>query len=291
MNPYAFEMDYPEDLLTKPDGTQYAMVRSAPVWGGNINGYGAGDGRMISVRALVLHTPEEAADNKEQTPIYFGTTGVQRSTHDYLDNDGDLYQMVSHRDAAWGQGTHEGNRVWKGHRYRYAPWNPEHISNNQLSLGIEIEGFAGTIHRTLGRAQYATLARWIAYNATRYSIPLDRDHIVGHYELARDKTDPGKLPIDDLIASAKMLIEHGIAVYPDTVVETVTEEFDLKPLLELAYKRGRVEGFMYSKDQAKEIVDAVLTEAVGVAHHRVTQLTLPDADEDELFEATADLMP
>jgi hypothetical protein len=202
---YDFSLDFPQSAMAP--GTS---VIKEPVWGGNINGYrGRGSG-MIGVKALVLHTPEEAADANEITPRYFAREGVMRSTHYYADNDGDLYQMVSDKDAAWGQGTHDGNRVWKGQKGAWAPWVPAGGSNNQYSLGIEIEGYAGTIKDTLSRKQYGTVARWIAYKCWQYNIPMDRDHIVGHYELATDKTDPGGLPIEALIASAQMLTTNEV---------------------------------------------------------------------------------
>ena len=200
---YTFKLDSPSSLVSP-----HAVI-NWPVWGGNINGYRHHSGRMFQVRALVLHTPEEAADRNPQTPKYFGTPGVMRSTHYFAATPGDLIQMVSDKDAAWGQGTHSGNRVWKGIRGAWAPWNKEYISNNQLSLGIEIEGHAATIDQTITPAQFETVARWIAYKSWQYDIPLDRTHVVGHYELASDKTDPGTLPIEKLLLRARQLRSTG----------------------------------------------------------------------------------
>lgn len=275
---YDFEQDYPDDLLTTPLDTegQGPFVIKRPVWGGNINGYTGegGDGRMLAIRALVLHTPEENADSHEATPDYFARRGVKRSTHDYADNDGDLFQMVSHADAAWGHGTHAGNRVWKGEPFKYPPWNPEHISNNQLSIGIEIEGRAATIHRTLSRAQYRTVALWIAYNAFTYSIPLDRDHVVGHYELAADKSDPGGLPIDNLIASAKMLLKKGLV--PGITTETSTDEIDLPLLLREAFRRGRDHGLRAMEQAARDGASRAVAEVMAVGTNPWIDETLED---------------
>ncbi len=45
--------------------------------------------------------------------------------------------------------------------------------------------------------------------SARYVIPLDRDHVVGHEELATDKRDPGialgTFPIDELISESRTL--------------------------------------------------------------------------------------
>jgi hypothetical protein len=238
---YDFEVGYDTSMLA--EGTQ--LIKH-PVWGGNINGYTYGDGRMIEVRALVVHTPEEDADDHEGTPLYFAKRGVRRSTHDYIDNDGDLYQLVADEDAAWGQGTGDYNRVFKGQYQDWAPWNPEHISNNQLSKGVEVEGRAITIHRTLTRAQYSTIARWMAWNTTRYNITMDRIHILGHYELSTDKTDPGRLPLDDLVESARMLVSNNIAVHPNLWKRTEEgmtglSHDELSERFRLAWRRGREE--------------------------------------------------
>jgi hypothetical protein len=205
---YTFGLNVPEGLVSP-----HTVIRW-PVWGGNINGYSYQGGRMYEVRALVVHTPEEKADRDPQTPRYFGTPGVKRSTHYFGATHGDLYQMVSDTDAAWGQGTYDGNRVWKGIKGLYPPWNPEHISNNQLSLGIEVEGEAATIDQTITPAQFETVARWIAYKAWQHLIPLDRDHVVGHYELASDKTDPGPRLVDRLLARAIVLTNNGSTMNP-----------------------------------------------------------------------------
>ena len=195
---YTFDVDVPGDLM------QPHAVRKAPAFQGNLGGYG----RPNVPRALVLHTPEEDADQREITPQWFKDPRARASTHYYADDDGDLYQMVADRDCAWAQGTHVGNRHWKGQPGALPPWN-EGVNNNCRALSIEIEGRAESIGRTLTAAQRRTVVKWLVHKSEQYDIPLDRDHVVGHEELASDKRDPGialgAFPIDRLISEARAL--------------------------------------------------------------------------------------
>lgn len=62
---------------------------------------------------------------------------------------------------------------------------------NERSVGIEHEGF---VDRPQGftSEMYAASARLTADICARYDIPVDRKHIVGHYEVpGTDHTDPG----------------------------------------------------------------------------------------------------
>jgi len=195
---YDFELDVPADLVTPH------QVIKAPAFEGNLGGYG----RPNVPRALVLHTPEEDADQNEVTPRWFADPRARASTHYYADDDGDLYQMVADVDCAWAQGTHSGNRHWKGRASALPPWN-EGVNNNCRALSIEIEGRAASIGRTLAPSQRRTVVRWLARKSAQYDIPLDRDHVVGHEELATNKRDPGialgTFPIGRLIAEARAL--------------------------------------------------------------------------------------
>ncbi|MFJ7903323.1 N-acetylmuramoyl-L-alanine amidase [Streptomyces sp. NPDC096198] len=84
--------------------------------------------------------------------------------------DGYVAQCVRERDIAW----HAGN------------WD-----YNTRSIGIEHEGW---VERPgyFTDALYQASARLTAAVCTRYGIPKDRDHIIGHYEVpGTDHTDPG----------------------------------------------------------------------------------------------------
>jgi N-acetyl-anhydromuramyl-L-alanine amidase AmpD len=135
-------------------------------------------------RGIVLHTPEERADNIEVTPYYFQNAGLDASTHYYLDNDGDWYQMVPESFGAIANGLN-GKPL--------PSWALANTSLNWQTLSVEIEGYAHSIHETMpvGGVQFNSLAAWITHRAQAHGIPLDREHIVGHYQVADNRSDPG----------------------------------------------------------------------------------------------------
>lgn len=162
-------------------------------------------------RGWVLHTPEEAADDHEVTPYYFQTPGLEASTMYYMDSDGDVYQMVKETDAAIANGV-----LGKP----YPSWADPSTSLNWQSLNVEIEGYAASIQDTLIRSgpQYNGLIALIKHRAAAYNIPLDREHIIGHYQVSNQRSDPGAgFPwaalIEDLnktdIGGEEMWIRHN----------------------------------------------------------------------------------
>ncbi len=181
-----FEADYPGAQVFPAHPDNYGYSGAPPEW-----------------RAIVLHTPEEDADDYEGTPHWFADPRARASTHFYADNDGDIIQMVPLSEGAYAHGVYNYERRWKGQMGVRPPWAPTG-SYNMRAIGIEIEGRGFTIHKTLkiGSPQWIALIAWIRWTAERYSIPLDRDHIVGHTELTTRKTDPGALfPWDALMAA------------------------------------------------------------------------------------------
>ncbi len=151
-------------------------------------------GRTTAPRAIVLHTPEEPADDWESTPRWFQNPDAHASTHYYLDNDGDVIQMVPESEGAYAQGVRESQRTWKGAAGQLPPWSGD-ANLNLWAISIEMEGMAASIHETMPRhgVQWDALLSWVNYIAAKYRIPIDRDHIVGHDEIASHKRDPGSL--------------------------------------------------------------------------------------------------
>lgn len=171
----------------------------------NVSGFGytaPGGGALVNVpRAIVLHTPEEPADDYESTPHYFAMPGVAAGTHYYLDNDGDIYQMLEESECPYANGNRGGvNRTWKGQVDQWPPWATQGVTLNGQTISIEMEGYAASIGKTWTDAMHKSLVAWIHNVAARYGIPLDRDHIIGHFEVATDRVDPGStFPWDRLM--------------------------------------------------------------------------------------------
>ena len=140
--------------------------------------------------AICYHTPEEPWDDHEVTPAWFEDPRANASTNYYADSDGDLYQMVRDEDFAWAQGVRRADLVLP----RPSWWRDEFVSYNACMLSIEIEGFARNIGETFTphSRQFESVAVWSAFVCRKYEIPIDRVHHVGHSELTRQKSDPGR---------------------------------------------------------------------------------------------------
>lgn len=114
---------------------------------------------------VIIHT---AQGSYSGTIAWFQDQRVQASAHYVVrSSDGDITQMVEHKDTAW----HAGNWAY-----------------NLRSIGIEHEGY---VERPvyLTDAMYnasASLTRWIC---DTHQIPKDRQHIIGHNEVPHPDGD------------------------------------------------------------------------------------------------------
>jgi len=117
---------------------------------------------------------------------------AQASAHYLITKDGRIYQLVKDKDASWHAG-----RVNKPNWPLYNGRNP-----NRYTIGIEHEGFDGS----LTDIQYqATL--WLhRHLVEKWGIPVDKDHIIGHYRIdsVNRPNCPGpKFPWDRLFTDLK----------------------------------------------------------------------------------------
>ena len=117
------------------------------------------------VNMIVIHSTEgsySAAKAAFQDPTRLG------SAHYVVSRGGRIAQMVLEKDIAW----HAGN------------WD-----YNTRAIGIEHEGYAtGTNWYT--PAMYDASARLSASICSRWGVPMDRTHVIGHYEVP-DPNNPG----------------------------------------------------------------------------------------------------
>src|SRR5258708_21782950 len=98
----------------------------------------------------------------------FGDPTSQRSANYIVSARGRIAQMVPETDIAW----HAGN------------WD-----YNTRSIGIEHEGFAWT-PGTFTTAEYQASAHLAASICSRWGVPMDRQHVIGHNEVP-DPNNPG----------------------------------------------------------------------------------------------------
>ncbi len=130
--------------------------------------YTAGRSSYLNV---LIHTTQGSYAG---TVSWFQNTASNVSSHYVVrSSDGQITQMVEHKNTAW-------------HAQCY----------NARSVGIEHEGFVADPAKWYTEAMYnasAKLTRWIA---DRHGIPRDRSHIIGHREVPSNcntggHTDPG----------------------------------------------------------------------------------------------------
>jgi N-acetyl-anhydromuramyl-L-alanine amidase AmpD/photosystem II stability/assembly factor-like uncharacterized protein len=111
------------------------------------------------ITRIVIHTTEAPYAAAIR---FFAHAGAVASA-DYVvrSSDGAITQMVRERDIAW----HSGNRQY-----------------NATSIGIEHEAY---VHNCVWytNAMYRSSARLVAHLAVKYGIPIDRTHIIGHYQV------------------------------------------------------------------------------------------------------------
>lgn len=100
----------------------------------------------------------------------FQQRGYEASSHYVLRADGHVAQAVRERDVAFQTGN---------------------TDYNDRAVGIEHEGYVGQVSFT--ESMYRSSARLAADICRRYRMPLDRKHVIGHYQVPdQDHTDPGR---------------------------------------------------------------------------------------------------
>ena len=146
--------------------------------------------------AIVIHIMQGTLGD---TDSWFGKTISQVSAHYGVGQDGTVHQYV-----------HEGDTAWHAGRVVSPTWSliKPGVNPNLYTIGIEHEGFTGN---PWPAAMLATSASIVADVARRWSIALDRDHIIGHAEIYAPKGFcPGTgVDLMDLIARAKQNVLAG----------------------------------------------------------------------------------
>lgn len=115
---------------------------------------------------------------------------AKASAHYLVTRQGKIYQMVRDEDTSWHAGM-----VNKPNWSLYDGSNP-----NRYTIGIEHECLSGGL---LTEAQYKATVELHKMLIAKYNIPVDKDHIIGHYRIdsVNRPNDPGaQFPWDKLFA-------------------------------------------------------------------------------------------
>ncbi|MEU7006045.1 N-acetylmuramoyl-L-alanine amidase [Streptomyces sp. NPDC046332] len=121
----------------------------------------------VDVRQIIIHDTEGGYDGSLAA---LTNPDVPGSAH-YLirASDGQVTQMIENKHLAW----HAGN------------W-----THNMHAIGVEHEGYAIKEGSWYTEPQYESSAALVKFLAGKYGVPLDREHIIGHDEVAL-QTDAG----------------------------------------------------------------------------------------------------
>ncbi len=118
--------------------------------------------------AFVIHIAEGTLEGGY---AWFNNPSSQVSAHYMVGKDGRIWQFVKLEDTAWHAGGVD-NPNWS---LLKAGVNP-----NLYTIGIEHEGFTG---QPWTNAMYNASAELIGTIGREWGIKVDRDHIIGHYQL------------------------------------------------------------------------------------------------------------
>ncbi|MET7286586.1 N-acetylmuramoyl-L-alanine amidase [Streptomyces sp. NPDC005573] len=164
----------------------------------------------IRIDTIVIHDTESSYQSAISS---FQTAGGSAAHYVMRASDGAVTQMVPTKDVAY----HAGN-----------------YSTNLHSIGIEHEGYAAHGGTWYTEAQYEATASLVRYLSDRFGIPLDREHIIGHDNVAGPNSslvagmhwDPGTSWDWEHFMSlldAPVTGEHGVAPVGSAV--TITPGF------------------------------------------------------------------
>lgn len=159
--------------------------------------------RKYKPEMIVIHI---MVGNMVGTAAHFKDPKSVASAHYGVGLKGEIHQYVKETDKAWHAGVVD--------RPSFKLYKPG-VNPNDYTIGIECEGKDLSKNPLL---QLETVANLIKEIASRWNIPIDREHVIGHYQINL-KNRP------NCPATDKSVIDKIISLtYND---EIVTETFTL----------------------------------------------------------------
>lgn len=149
-----FSAECPHNIKCVVVPAAYASNNNDP---GNYGNYDKADRpHDMKITSIVIHDTEGSLDSVKQA---FQNPTFYASSHYVIDTDGTVYQFVPTKDVAW----HAGN------------W-----TTNMHSIGIEHVGHAAQGTADYTPAMYRSSVALVNWLASKYDIPRNRQHILGH---------------------------------------------------------------------------------------------------------------
>lgn len=146
-------------------------------------------GRRKPVLGICIHVTE---GNAASVDSWFNDPDAEASAHYMVKKDGGINQYVLEVDEAWAQGRVDRPTA------QIVLDNPG-VNPNAYLISIEHEG-SGREELTEPQRKSST---WLIRDiAGRHRLKLDRYRVIGHHEIFRAKTCPGKIDVSRLLADA-----------------------------------------------------------------------------------------
>jgi hypothetical protein len=152
--------------------------------------------------AIVVHIMEGSLSG---TDSWFRSKPSKVSAHYGVGINGDVHQYVQETDSAW----HAGRVFTPGWQLIQPAGNGMYYNPNYYTIGIEHEGDERT---DWSAATYAASSELIRGISSRWNIPLDRNHVIGHHEIYAKKACPGNRV--DLLRLISLASTPGVPVAP-----------------------------------------------------------------------------
>lgn len=150
--------------------------------------------RGYKPEAIVIHVMDGTLEGTDE---WFASEKSRKSSHYGLNQaTGKIHQYVKEEDAAWHAGV-VCDPSWVFFK--------QGVNPNLYTIGIEHEGRANTVWSNAIKLSSAKLIKKICQ---KWSIPIDREHIIGHYQICNKKPNcpnVDKKIIQDLIDLARMI--------------------------------------------------------------------------------------
>lgn len=201
---------------------------------------------------IVSHIAEGTYDG---TISWLCNPKSQASAHFVVSKNGEITQLIDLKEAAWGNGTSTDPK--KNNHYSKSSLKivrDRKTNANYYTISIEHEGFYKDSYGALTPEQLEAtiwLHRYIINEVKKIygiEIPLDREHIVGHYQIdpVRKPNCPGKaFQWDKLIEGLK----EGVI---DMVLEQWQKEMGEKAIENLSQRKIKGELIVNSPEQWKK---------------------------------------
>ena len=152
---------------------------------------------------VVIHRISLPGLTAESALQRFTNPNEEVSSHAICKYDGTIINIVNDEDTAYCNG-----KVVNPRSSLVKMFFQKGVSINEISLSLENEG---SEYNDLTEAQYKSNAKWVREKCVKFNIPIDALHVIPHNFVRSDKSCPGKISMERIIA----LASAAQPIYPD----------------------------------------------------------------------------